>query len=249
MQKNPNPYETDILLQQYLLLHFGDAEQTLGGLPGPREAVDFPARCARELLDVSRLRGGARALDIGCAVGGSCFELARSCDSVLGLDYSRGFLRAAAALRDQGFLETRIPDEAGKSLAFTARVSGEVDRSRVDFQFGDANDLDPALADFDVVLAANLLCRLPKPRRFLERLAGLVKPGGQLLLATPFSWTEDHTPREFWIGRDMPCHEELQDILKPAFVLEKTVELPFLLREHARRFQMGFSLGSRWIRK
>lgn len=40
-------------------------------------------------------RGDAVALDIGCAVGGASFELARSFPHVLGIDYSQHFVNAA----------------------------------------------------------------------------------------------------------------------------------------------------------
>jgi len=80
----------------------------------------------------------------------------------------------------------------------------------------------------------------------------LVKPGGQLLLATPFSWFEEFTPREHWLGgqQDSPSSfEVLRQILEPDFELETTINLPFLIREHSRKFQYGISLGSRWRRR
>lgn len=39
--------------------------------------------------------GGTSALDVGCAVGGSTFELARAFTQCLGIDYSHGFIEAA----------------------------------------------------------------------------------------------------------------------------------------------------------
>ena len=55
--------------------------------------------------------------------------------------------------------------------------------------------LEEDLGSFDLVHAANLLCRLPNPQAFLDRLNELVAPGGQLLLTTPFTWLEDFTPK------------------------------------------------------
>jgi len=101
------------------------------------------------------------------------------------------------------------------------------------------------------VLAANLLCRLPEPMRLLERLPALVRSGGQLLLTTPFTWLEEFTPRANWLG-GMPgtgrSFDALQCALEPDFALEHRVELPFLIREHSRRFQYGVALGTRWRR-
>lgn len=53
---------------------------------------------------------------------------------------------------------------------------------------GDACSLPEALGQFDAVLAANLLCRLPAPGAFLSRTATLVKPGGVLVMVSPYSW-------------------------------------------------------------
>jgi SAM-dependent methyltransferase len=46
-----------------------------------------------------------RALDIGCAVGGMSFELARTCGEVVGLDQSAAVVTAANSMRTQGKME------------------------------------------------------------------------------------------------------------------------------------------------
>ena len=65
---------------------------------------------------------------------------------------------------------------------------------------GDACALRADLGDFDLVVAANLVCRLPNARPFLARLAQLVRRGGVLFLTTPFTWMEQFTPKENWLG-------------------------------------------------
>ena len=65
---------------------------------------------------------------------------------------------------------------------------------------GDACALPPDLAQLDAVLAANLLCRLPDPSKLLARLPALVKPGGVLVLVSPYSWLPGWTPKEKWVG-------------------------------------------------
>jgi putative 4-mercaptohistidine N1-methyltranferase len=241
------PYETDALLREYLLFHFGDEAATFGKIPGPVGALGFAQRCVTRLL--GPVPDDAAALDVGCAVGGSAFELAKTCRAVHGVDFSKGFVAAARRLAAEGMMESAVLVEAGRMVPFLARVDPSVDRRRVTFEAGDAMALDPALGAFDVVLAANLICRLPAPMKFLDRLPELVKPGGQLLLATPFTWLEDYTPPALWLGRVRPGIEDLQEILEPAFTLEERVDLPFIIREHARKFQYGVSLGTRWRRR
>jgi hypothetical protein len=59
-----NPYESAKLLAEYLLFHFGSEEATLGEIPAPRDALDFPVRCVCELIDADALKPRARTLDL-----------------------------------------------------------------------------------------------------------------------------------------------------------------------------------------
>ena len=86
---------------------------------------------------------------------------------------------------------------------------------------------------------------------FLDELPRLVRPGGQLLLTTPFTWLEEFTTKDQWIGGrtdDADSNSVLEAVLGKYFSPEKTIDIPFLLREHERKFQYGISLGVRWRR-
>lgn len=246
-----NIYETDRLVREYLLFHYGRAEQILPWADGPRAALDFAERCVSELLDSAALTPDARALDIGCAVGRSSFELARHCREVIGIDYSRAFIAAAETIRTHGATDYEYLVEGERAERASAVLPHGTDPSRISFEEGDAMALRKDLGSFDVVLAANLLCRLPDPRRFLARLPSLVRPGGQLLLTTPFTWLEDYTPRENWIGGrgETSSADALRELLPPHFELRLAKDLPFLIREHARKFQWSVAWGTRWVRK
>ena len=245
-----NPYESGKLLSEYLVFHYATPSEVSGGLPVPEEALDFPVRVVRDLLDSDR--PAARALDVGCAVGRSAFELARTIPHVIGVDFSSAFIAAANGLKASGIAECSVAIEGNRTKNLLVRVPVGVDRFCVDFEVGDAMDLRCHLGVFDVVLAANLICRLPEPRRFLSRLPSLVAPGGQLLLATPFSWLAEYTAEEHWLGGQGggdSSFEVLRSILEPHFELQLTKELSLLICEHARKFQYVISLGSRWIRR
>jgi putative 4-mercaptohistidine N1-methyltranferase len=248
-------YEQDDLLAQYLLLHYGQPDDILPYDVGPREALDYPVRCVSELLDASLLPPDARALDVGCAVGRSSFELSAQCATVIGIDFSRRFIGTARTLAAGGATDFYRIDEGALRTPLRFDVPLHLPREHVSFEVGDACALREDLGGFDVVLNANLVDRLPDPRAFLRRLPGLVNPGGQLLLSSPFTWMDEYTPRADWLGgfeRDgRPVHtwDTLQQELEPHFELAHACDLPFLIREHARKFQWSVARAGRWVRR
>jgi putative 4-mercaptohistidine N1-methyltranferase len=248
-------YESDRAIAEYLLFHYGVAEQVMPYHFGPGAACDFPVRCLNECLDKTRLGTQARALDLGCAVGRSTFELARCCFEVIGIDYSRPFVETASALRQAGAIDFNMVAEGVLMNRLTAKVPGDIDRSRVLFEQGDAMNLPDALGGFDVVLMSNLIDRLRDPRRCLERLPSLVKTDGQLIITSPYTWLEDYTPRENWLGgferngKAIRTLDSLQEILGSNFRLSFCKDLPFLIREHARKFQWSVAEATVWLRK
>jgi len=245
-----NPYETDKLLGEYLLFHYGEPAEILPYEFGPRDALDFPARCARVCLDGVDLPPNARALDIGCAVGRASFELVRHCNDVIGIDFSQRFIDAANALKQSGELEYLHLEEGARYTKSRAKISAEIDRSRVRFETGDAMNLRNDLGIFDIVLAANLLCRLPEPAKFLAHLPGLTKPGSHLVFTTPCTWLEEFTPRRHWLcDEHSTTLDGLHRHLDPHFSLQRAFDLPFLIREHARKFQWTVARASVWIRR
>jgi putative 4-mercaptohistidine N1-methyltranferase len=248
-------YESPKLLGEYLLLHYGGVEEIgLKALPVDQAVFNtpFPLRCVRWLLATDLLPQEATALELGCSVGAAAFELARTCAHVEASDYSASFIHTAERLKEEGRLDAIRVLQGDRTEAFTAVVPPDIDRDRVSFSAQDATALPEALGPFDVVLAANLLCRLPDPEALLGRFTDLVKPGGQLLLTTPFTWLEEFTPRDRWIGGGVTgpsSEEELTRRLSPHFRLHRRVDLPFLIREHERKYQLGIALGTSWIRQ
>ncbi len=239
-------YESDRILAEYLLFHFGAAEEILtpdrSWPAGMREAVDFPIRTAAHFAPHLVQRG----LDLGCAVGRSAFEMSRHCEEVIGIDFSHAFIHAAEALRNGGILTYDRREEAALATPLAARLPAGVDPARLVFQQGDAMALSDDLGQFDRVHAANLLCRLPDPNRLLARLPALVKPGGELVLATPCTWLAEFTPPENWPTGG--TFDWLQATLTPAFTLVLLTDEPFLIRETARKFQWTTSQVTVWRR-
>lgn len=240
-------YETNRLLAEYLLFHYGSPEEILPAAvavpDGMRSALDFPCRT------VARFTPGmvARGLDLGCAVGRSSFEMARTCGEVVGIDFSHSFIAAAQVLQGGESIGYERLDEGNRHTSLTASAPEGIDASRVRFRQGDAMRLADDPGFFDRVHAANLLCRLRDPAMLLKRLPGLVNAGGELVLATPCTWLDEFTPRENW---PPGCTLEwLLECLAPDFSLLDVTEEPFLIRETERKFQWTISQTSLWRRK
>ena len=247
-------YESNRLLAEYLLFHYGGMYEILTYAGYPPNALEYPVRVVTKCLDAEALPSNARALDLGCAVGRSSFELARHCAEVVGIDFSHRFIEAAQVLHQRGEHDYMRVDEGNLRTPLIARVPSEIDTTRVHFEQGDAMDLRPDLGRFDVVLMANLIDRLASPRRCLLRLPDLVRHGGQLIITSPYTWLEEWTAPEEWLGgyeRDgekVTTLQGLQSALASTFTLQRTADLPFLIREHARKYQWSMAQASIWKR-
>ena len=118
----------------------------------------------------------------------------------------------------------------------------------------------------DAVLVANALCRMSDPLAFLSQCARLVKPCGVLVLASPYDWSEARTPRAKWLGGragtetgtradgggGVRSFDALRDVLTSedgGFDLVCASDVPFLVREHARKYAWGVSHATVWRRR
>lgn len=71
---------------------------------------------------------------------------------------------------------------------------------KVRFWQGDACNLKPVYSGYNLVTAFNLIDRLYDPEKFLREISSRIDPGGLLVLSSPYTWTEEHTPKEKWLG-------------------------------------------------
>ena len=75
------------------------------------------------------------------------------------------------------------------------------------------------------------------------------------MITSPYTWLEEFTPRENWLGGfSADCLprtplDGLRAALSAHFDLMQTKDLPFLIREHARKFQWSVAQASIWRRK
>ena len=243
-----NVYETDAMVAQYIEFHYGEDYFNV---------PNFPVACIAEIEKHLKGKQVDRALDIGCATGRSSFELARHAKHVDALDFSARLIVAPSALQKEGLQRYAIQDE-GEIVSFK-EVSldslGYTDiADRVNFMQGDACNLPEKFTDYDVVFAGNLIDRLYEPETFLSLIKDRIRSGGLLVITSPYTWLEEFTPKENWLGgfkaqtgENYSTLEGLAENLAPEFELVgDPQDIPFVIRETARKFQHSVAEMSVW---
>lgn len=242
-------YETDKAISEYLLFHYGESEL----FNGPAEALDFARRCA-DLANRHPLKRG-RALDLGCAVGRSACELSATFEETVGIDYSHGLIEAAERIKQGIPIETAIASEGDLTETINLNLPAASRPNKLSFQQGDAMNLSPQIGSFDFVLMANLIDRLPDPASCLRSVTARINPAGILAITSPYTWLEEYTPKEKWLGgymeggKPVRSYGKLKEILLSDFEELEALDMPFLIREHARKNQYSVAHATLWRKR
>jgi len=245
-----NMYETDSLISQYLEFHYG------------REyfkVANFPKACIEKIVPHLTDVNTKKALDIGCAVGRSSFELIRHFDDVDALDFSTRFILNAINLRDQGKIRYLIDDEGELTTLKEFRLSdlelGEK-AQKVNFFQGDACNLKSQYKGYDLIFAGNLIDRLYEPKLFLQDMIDRINPGGLFVITSPYTWLEEYTDKENWLGgkkingENFSTLDGLHECLDGDFELQDVpYNVPFVIRETRRKHQLTVAQMTVWKKK
>lgn len=244
-----NAYETDQMVSKYLDAHFGEPHLGVG---------NFPVACIDAVRPHLAGRHTQRALDIGCAVGRSAFELAKDFDHVDAVDFSVRLLEAPTNLQRSGKQRYVICEEGELTSLREVRLADftgcEAIKDKVRFMQSDACNLLEKFTDYDLVFAGNLLERLYDPGKFLELIKNRIRTAGLLVLASSYTWQEKYTPREKWLGgfkaatgENFKTLDGIAHMLQPQFkLLGLPQDIPFVVRETARKLQYGISELTVW---
>ncbi len=80
-----------------------------------------------------------------------------------------------------------------------------------------------SLGEYHVVIAGNLVDRLPDPEKFLQDVHKFVAPEGFLILLSPYTWLAQYTPKEKWLGgknvnaENVMTLHTIEEVLSPWF--------------------------------
>lgn len=241
-------YESDELVSQYCEFQYGD--EYFG-------VKNFAIECAR--IAATFCENKTKALDLGCATGRASYELAKYFDEVEGVDFSARFISVATRLKEDGYIAYRSKEEGN---LFTLKKVTLEDlgfdniAEKVSFWQGDACNLKPSLSGYDLIMGTNLIDRLYNPMLFLQDVQSRLNDGGVLVLTSPYTWQESSTKKELWLGgymdengQEVKTIEKLQEVLKGQFELLHIQDLPFVIKESARKYQHTLSQMSVWKKR
>ena len=241
-------YEQRSTVEEYFAFHYPDLDP-LVALLGDRT----PPLADRFPFAIRRLwRGGARALDVGAAVGRVTFDLARDHRVVWGLDRARALVRGAMDVRRNRCVRYRTQVEGRLQKSHEVVVDAQPNAR---FMVGDALSLPFRDGCFDTVVALNLIDRVPDPARALDELGRVTCHGGTLILSSPYTWLEEYTPAECWLGGLLRNGEQVRGIeavrlrFADAFELQEESRMPFFIPHHERSGQLAVALVQKFLRK
>lgn len=240
-----NRYETDKAVTEYIEFHYG--AEYLG-------IENFPKKCAEICIQSAKTLGIPlkKAMDLGCAVGRTTFELAKEFEEVTGIDLSARFFQFAVRVKEQGKVRYCLPAE-GDILEYKefdlTKLGLDSMKNNVQFFQQDACNMDiKKFNSFDLVYAGNLLDRMRFPTVFLQSVHRFINKGGLLVIACPYAWDEQFTDKQHWVGAKKKDGENyttamaLKDALSNNFKAVLTpINVPYVLRETKRKFQYALS--------
>ena len=148
------------------------------------------------ILNNGGIREGVDVLDVACGTGVLFPDyLKRGVSSVTGIDISPEMAKRAAAK----FPEVKV-------------ICGDVEQVEFDRQF-------------DCVMVYNAFPHFPDPKKLVETLAGLVKPGGKLSVAHGMSRAAltDHHKRASAVSIDLIHEKELAAIFSKWFDVDVVI--------------------------
>ncbi|WP_063046206.1 class I SAM-dependent methyltransferase [Nocardia pseudovaccinii] len=111
---------------------------------------------------------GARVIDVGCGAGRHSFEAYRRGADIVAFDQNTGDLTDVKVMFEAMAETGEAPEDA-----------------KAETVHGDALDLPYGDAEFDVVIASEILEHIPNDAQAITELVRVLKPGGRLAITVP----------------------------------------------------------------
>ncbi|MCT7589895.1 5-histidylcysteine sulfoxide synthase [Aliarcobacter butzleri] len=180
-QLNKNFYESDESISSYCDLYYGKDNLYTN-------YVDLLKPYLKDLKN-------SKALDLGCCVGRTSFELAKIYDEVLGIDFSANYINIGVKLKLYDFVNYKIKKE-DKTFEERAISLKDFDlekvKDKVSFMQGDACNLKEIYKDFDLIFYSSLIDKLYYPKKFLEDVSRRINKNGFFVFLSSHNWFNEH---------------------------------------------------------
>ncbi|MDN5063821.1 5-histidylcysteine sulfoxide synthase [Aliarcobacter butzleri] len=180
-QLNKNFYESDESISSYCDLYYGKDNLYTN-------YVDLLIPYLKDLKN-------SKALDLGCCVGRTSFELAKIYDEVLGIDFSANYINIGVKLKLYDFVNYKIKKE-DKTFEERAISLKDFDlekvKDKVSFMQGDACNLKEIYKDFDLIFYSSLIDKLYYPKKFLEDVSRRINKNGFFVFLSSHNWFNEH---------------------------------------------------------
>lgn len=237
-------YERRCLLSSYMDLHYGgldDAPASFGSLANRRPFWQTVVEMAQPGSETEY----CHSIDLGCSVGRYTFELARFSNLAVGIDLNFKALSSAARFQqtEKVTYERKKHGRCFEEIRTSYRPAQNV-------LFLVADVLDPPFSaeSFDLVAGLNLVDNVSLPLVLIGQMDALVKPGGGLVISSPYEWRADLCEPSEWLESDeLDGSAMVRSILEgnvfPKMglkyeVLQELMNAPWALRHHGRHWSV-----------
>jgi putative 4-mercaptohistidine N1-methyltranferase len=226
-----------------------------GDFLGLKNYYEQIAAVANQYAGISR----KSALEVGCRTGRTTFELAKSFDAVTGIDFTARNIRVAVQLQENGNINYVFPEE-GELLSYhqvnISTLGFQELTGKVKFLQSDASNMKTIFVGYDLVLINDILDQMYNPRHFLLGVHKRINPGGRLIVATGFDWSEECTKLENRVGGHRAAGEQIWGADDLAALLSETFTkidgpftIPSVTRINKRKYSYNNLEVTVWERK
>lgn len=197
--------EHDVVIDECLIEHDKDVTPYCKAHYTDEVALisNYRSRIAEHVLAVMENYPKHFALEIGCKVGRTTWELAKVFDKVIGIDSTARYIKVPVDLQNTGRLRY-VSEQEGELCdhnEITLEALGfENLKDKVQFLQADPSNLKSIYCGYDIILLNDVITELYDPINLLQTVADRLKDHGILIIATDYCWNSDITPLDKQVG-------------------------------------------------
>ncbi len=250
-----NTFETDTNVCQQLASHY--AEAPLGYSNYSNVLANLVVSCAHKFKKDDQTIFD-KCLDLGCSVGRTSFELANTFKHIDSVDFSARYIQHGVQLQNNDVVRYTLKQE-GDIVEFKefslSKLPTLININNINFSQGDASNLQDKFADYNVILAQNVMEQSYEPALFLNNVNQRINAGGLLIVTSDYKFDEAITTKSKWLGgikvngENVTGFAGLHERLSSHFTLLEDHNIPRVLPNTNREYIVSTMHVTVWQRK